>query len=306
MTLKSRHKTGLSYDLPWRVSAHVVMAFLALMALLPFALLIIASFTDNTTAMLKGYSFFPEKWSTEAYRYIVREWSTVGRAYLMTIITTLLGTFLSLVITSLFAYALSNKQLPGHRFLMFLCVFTMLFNGGIVSTYYIYSNVFSIKNTLWALVVPNLLMNAFTVVLMKNYFQNSISPSIIEAARIDGAGEFRAFLTIVLPLSVPILATIGLMSAITYWNDWTNGLYFLTERGGSKLFTIQLVLNSINENINFLANNSDIAASAGAANLPTTTMRMAIAVVGILPILIAFPFFQQYFIKGITLGGVKE
>lgn len=306
MTTHSNHRRRLPYDAKWRVAAHLVMIFAALMAVLPFVLLIIASFTDNNTAMVKGYGFFPEKWSLEAYRYIGREWALVGRAYMMTIVTTLLGTLISLSITSLFAYALSNRQLPGHRFLMFLCVFTMLFNGGIVSSYYVYSNFIGIKNTLWALVVPNLLMNAFTVVLMKNYFSNSISPAITEAARIDGAGEFRTFFTIVLPLSIPILATVGLMAAIAYWNDWTNGLYFLTERGGSKLYTIQLVLNSINENINFLANNSDIAASAGAANLPSTTMRMAIAVVGILPIMAAFPFFQRYFIKGITLGGVKE
>lgn len=288
----------------WQIVAHAVMIIGSLLALLPFVLLIIASFTDNQTALMNGYSFFPEKWSLEAYQYIGREWATVGRAYLMTILVTIIGTILSLLLTSTFAFAVSNDKLPGHKFLMFMCIFTMLFNGGIVASYYVYSNIFHIKNTIWALVIPNLLMSPFNVVLVKNYYANSISPSILEAAKIDGASVFQIFRKIVIPLSVPILATIGLMSAIAYWNDWTNGLYYLTEMGGSDLYTIQLVLNKINENINFLANNSELAVKA--TSLPSTTMRMAIAVVGILPIMAAYPFFQKYFVKGITLGGVKE
>lgn len=288
----------------WQIIAHTIMIIGSLLALLPFVLLVIASFTDNQTALVNGYSFFPKKWSLEAYQYIAREWVTVGRAYMMTIIVTAIGTAVSLVLTSTFAFAVSNDRLPGHKLLMFLSVFTMLFNGGIVASYYVYSNIFHIKDTIFALIIPNLLMTPFNVVLVKNYFQNSISPSILEAARIDGASVFQVFRKIVIPLSVPILATIGLMTAIAYWNDWTNGLYFLTERNGVRLYTIQLVLNKINENINFLANNSELAAKA--TSLPSTTMRMAIAVVGVLPIMIAYPFFQKYFVKGITMGGVKE
>ncbi len=288
----------------WQIAAHAVMITGSVLAVFPFVLLVIASFTDNQTALMNGYSFFPEKWSLEAYSYIAREWMTVGRAYLMTIAVTVIGTVLSLVITSTFAFAVSNDKLPGHKILMFMSIFTMLFNGGIVASYYIYSNIFHIKNTIWALIVPSLLMSPFNVVLVKNYYQNSISSSILEAAQIDGAGVFQVFRKIVLPLSVPILATIGLMTAIAYWNDWTNGLYFLTEKDGANLYTIQLVLNKINENVNFLANNSEL--SVRATSMPSTTIRMAIAVVGVLPIMIAYPFFQKYFVKGITLGGVKE
>lgn len=288
----------------WQIAAHAVMITGSVLAVFPFVLLVIASFTDNQTALMNGYSFFPEKWSLEAYSYIVREWMTVGRAYLMTIAVTVIGTVLSLVITSTFAFAVSNDKLPGHKILMFMSIFTMLFNGGIVASYYIYSNIFHIKNTIWALIVPSLLMSPFNVVLVKNYYQNSISSSILEAAQIDGASVFQVFRKIVLPLSVPILATIGLMTAIAYWNDWTNGLYFLTEKDGANLYTIQLVLNKINENVNFLANNSEL--SVRATSMPSTTIRMAIAVVGVLPIMIAYPFFQKYFVKGITLGGVKE
>ena len=273
----------------WQIGAHTVMIIGSLLAILPFILLVIASFTDNQTALVNGYSFTPEKWSLEAYQYIASEWATIGRAYLMTILVTVIGTALSLVITSTFAFAVSNDKLPGHKILMFLCIFTMLFNGGLVASYYVYSNIFHIKNTIWALIVPTFLMSPFNVVLVKNYFSNSISPSILEAARMDGAGVFAVFTKIVMPLSVPIMATVGLMTAIGYWNDWTNGLYYLTENGGSQYYTIQLVLNRINENINFLANNSDVAAKA-AQQLPSTTMRMAIAVIGILPIMCAvFP-----------------
>ncbi|MDR1531312.1 MAG: carbohydrate ABC transporter permease [Clostridiales bacterium] len=293
-------------NVTWKAAAHIILCAFALAAVMPFVLLIAASFTDNNTALAQGFSFLPKKLSLDAYVYIVREWRTIGRAYFMTILVTVSGTAISLIVTCMFAYALSQGNLPGRNLLTFLCVFPMLFNGGLVASYYVWSSVFQIKNTLWALIIPNLLMNTFNVILIKNYFQNSISPSILEAARIDGISEFGLFVRIVMPLSVPLVATIGLMGALAYWNDWTNGLYYLTERDGGQFYTIQLVLNSINENINFLANNSELMSRANIQNLPSTTMRMAIAVIGILPILAAYPFFQQYFVKGITLGGVKE
>ena len=289
-----------------QIIAHGVMVLVSILALLPFILLIVASFTDNTWAVANGFSFFPAKWSADSYLYIANKWETIGRAYLMTIIVTIIGTAVSLVITSLFAYGLSNKRLPGIKIINFLVIFTMLFNGGLVATYYTYVNIFHVKNTIWALILPGLLMNAFNLILVKNYFTNSIPESLLEAARIDGASEFKIFFKIALPLSLPIMATIGLMTAIAYWNDWQNGLYYLTERGGSNLFTIQVVLNSINENINFLSSNAGQTSVASVTTMPSTTARMAIAAIGILPIMVAYPFFQKYFVKGITLGGVKE
>lgn len=286
--------------------AHAVMFIVSLLAILPFILLIIASFTDNSWAVANGFSFFPDKWSADAYLYIANKWNTIGRAYLMTIVVTVIGTAASLIITSLFAYGLSNQKLPGIKLISFFVIFTMLFNGGLVATYYSYVNMFHVKNTIWGLVLPGLMMNAFSLILVKNYFANSIPESLLEAARIDGASEFKIFFKIALPLSLPIMATIGLMTGIAYWNDWQNGLYYLTERGGSKLYTIQMVLNSINENINFLSSNAGANTITSVTNMPSTTARMAIAVIGIIPIMIAYPFFQKYFVKGITLGGVKE
>jgi putative aldouronate transport system permease protein len=291
-----------------QVLAHTIMVMMCLLALLPFALLIISSFTDNESAIIYGYSFTPKKWSLEAYWYILKEWQTLGRAYGVTVLVTALGTTLSLLFTSMLAYTLSKDDLPGKSVLMFLVVFTMLFNGGIVSTYFVYNNIFKIRNTIWALIVPGLLMNGFNIILVRNYYRSNIPHALFEVAKLDGIGEGTVFIRIVVPLSLPIFATVGLMTAIAYWNDWTNGLYYLTERGGSHLYNIQNILNRINENIAFLASN--ISRMGGqtisTAQLPSTTVRMAVAAVGIIPIMTVYPFFQKYFVKGITIGAVKE
>lgn len=291
-----------------QIFAHIVCILFTLCAVLPFILLIIASFTDNQWAISNGFTFFPGKWSLEAYGYIAEQWGTIGHAYLMTLIVTAVGTVASLVISTLFAYGISKKDIPGMKIISFLLIFTMLFNGGLVSTYYCYIKLWHIKNTLWALILPNLMMNAFNVILIRNYFTNSIPISLEEAARIDGAHEFSIFLKIILPLSKPIVATVGLMTGLAYWNDWMNGLYYLSNRGGSRYYTIQIVLNNINDDIMALVQSatSSSGMATAAANMPTTTIRMAIAVIGILPVLVLYPFFQRYFVKGITLGGVKE
>lgn len=288
-----------------QVIAHVVCIVAALMAVLPFVLLIIGSFTDDAWATANGYSYFPKEWSLEAYKYILARWDVIGKAYIMSFVVTIVGTSMSIVITTLFAYAISQKNVPGMKVVKFMLIFTMLFNGGMVSTYFIYANVFKIRDTIWALIVPNYLMNAFNVILVRNYYVNSIPDSLMEAARLDGASEFGIFLKIVIPLSIPIIATIGLLTGLGYWNDWQNGLYYLTERGGSQYYTIQVVLNNINENIQALKRS---AAEMGgmSVKMPSVTIRMAIATLGTLPIMVLYPFFQRYFVKGITLGGVKE
>ncbi|MBQ9211577.1 MAG: carbohydrate ABC transporter permease [Clostridia bacterium] len=281
--------------------SHTVMVLLSLAAVLPFVLLVIASFTDNSVAVSEGFSFHPSKWSADAYNYIINERGTMLRAYGITILVTLIGTAVGLMISTMLAYSLSNDELPGRKLLTFFVVFTMLFNGGLVPTYLIYTNVFHIKDTLFALIVPSLLMSGFNVVLIRNYFATGVPKSLYEAARIDGASEIYIFARIALPLSKPILATVGLLMGIAYWNDWQNGLYYLND---TKLYSIQNILNQINENISFIASNS--SSGVKIADLPSNTIRMAIAVVGILPIICIYPFFQEYFVKGITVGSVKE
>lgn len=291
--------------LKWKIISNGVLIFFSLAAIIPFILLIVASFTDEGWALANGYSFFPGEWSIDSYKYLFAQFGTIGKGYLNTIIVTAIGTAASILITSMFAYALANDNLPGVRILNFLCVFTMLFSGGQVASYYIWSNVFHIRDTIWALILPNLMMNAFNVILVKNYFKNSIPMSLKEAAKIDGCSEFGVFWKIVMPLSIPINVTIGLMTGLGYWNDWINGLYYLSSRDGSKFYTIQLILNQISENVTWLAQGSS-SMGISAADFPSTTARMAIAVIGIVPIIIIYPFMQKYFVKGITLGAVKE
>ena len=282
--------------------SYVVMIFLCFCALAPFVLLIMASFTEEASAVVNGYRFIPEKFSLAAYRYIFAEWQQIGHAYLITLIVTVIGTTCSILFTTAFAFGLTAHHVPGLKIVFILTLITMLFNGGIVSTYYVYCNLFHMKNTIWGLIFPGLLMNGFNVILVRNYISSSIPGELLEAAEIDGASVFRIFFSMIMPLSKPIIATIGLMSAITYWNDWNNGLYYITK---SNLYSIQQLLNQMNSNIQYLLNNAKGLAGTDAAALPGTTIRMAIAVVAILPILIAYPFFQKYFAKGLTVGAVK-
>ena len=285
-----------------RICAHMILAFMCVLAVIPFWLLISASLSDSSYAIREGYKFFPKELSLDAYRYILARWGQVGRAYIVTITVSVLGTTLSLLITSLLAYGLSQRNLPGAKLITALILFTMLFSGGIVPQYLIYNNYLHVKNTIWGLVLPNLLTNGFTVVLVRNYFRTSIPYELTEAMEMDGAGPVRIYLQLILPLSKPILATIGIMSFVSYWNDWTNGLYYITE---SKLYSVQQLLNEMNNNLSFLANNASQLVGVDTTSLPTATMRMAIAAVAIIPVLIAYPFFQRYFTKGIVLGAVK-
>ena len=279
---------------------HIVMSILCILAVAPFWLMVSGSFTDNDALIRNGYKFIPEFFSNAAYQYIIREWAQIGHAYAMTILVTLLGTGISLLLVSLMGYGLSQHDVPGMQVVFVLVLITMLFNGGVVSSYIIYTNVINVKDSIFGLLLPNLLLNGFNVILVKNYMEHTLPAELIEAAEVDGATQFTIYGKIIMPLSKPILATVGLLTAVGYWNDWTNGLYFVTK---PELYTIQLLLNQMNSNIQYLASHSEIAGAAG--NIPGTSMRMAIAVIGILPILILYPFFQKYFEAGITAGAVK-
>lgn len=288
----------------WQWSAHIIMALFSLACLLPIVLLVMSSVTEERSIIKNGYSFFPKQFSTAAYEYLWQQSELVFNAYGITVLITVVGTFVSLLITSMLAYPLSRRDLPGGMFIAFMLFFTLLFNGGLVPTYLIYTQVFDIKNTIWALIVPGLLMNGFNVLLMRTFFKTTIPFAVLESASIDGASEFKMYYKIVLPLSLPVMATVGLFQVLAYWNDWNNGLIYVTD---PQLFSLQNVLNRIISDIQFLASNSGVSSNAGkaVAQLPSETFRMAIAVIGIVPILIAYPFFQKYFVKGMTIGAVK-
>lgn len=281
---------------------HIIMILLVLACVLPFVLLITSSFTEEATLMKFGYTFFPKKLSIKSYQYLFESGSSIIKGYGITILVTAIGTVASIFMTTMFAYPLSRKELTGRNFMSFFVFFTMLFNGGLVPTYIMYSNVFHIKNTLAALIIPSLLMNAFFVIMMRSYFTSNIPDALVEAARIDGAGEYKILFRIVMPLSKPMVATLALMVGLGYWNDWLNGLYYLTD---SNLYSIQNILSRINQDIQFLSTAGSLGSNIDTSNIPSIGIRMAIAVVGVLPILIVYPFFQKSFVKGIVVGGVK-
>ncbi|MFB9275308.1 carbohydrate ABC transporter permease [Cohnella cellulosilytica] len=284
-----------------QVAVHAIFIVLAALCLIPFALLFMSSVSSESSIVNNGYSFWPKEFSLEAYTYLWSQKSAMFNSYGVTVLITLVGTFAGLLISALLAYPLSRRDMPMRGLLSFLVFFTLLFNGGLVPTYLIYTEVFHMKNTLMALIVPGLLTNGFFILLIRTFFANSIPVQIIESAYIDGASEFRIFYRMVLPLSLPILATIGLMLTINYWNDWFNGLIYITE---PRLFSIQNLLNRMLVNIQFLQQNN-FGGQNMAVNLPMNAVRMAMAVVGILPLILIYPFFQKYFVKGLTIGAVK-
>ncbi len=290
----------------FQIGINAVLILVTLMVVLPCLLVFVSSITDENVLIRNGYSFFPEKISFYAYQYIIRQGDKILRAYGVTILATFLGTILNVAMSALMAYPLSVRTLPYRRGITFFIFFTMLFNGGLVPTYLMYVNYFHIKNTLWALVIPNLLLSANNVLMIRSYYMTSIPDALFEAAKIDGAGHLRIFLSLVLPLGKPILVTMGLFSGLAYWNDWTNGLYYLSGNAGQKLYSIQNLLNQMITDIQYLASGK-VAGNIGAevAKLPATSIRMAIAFIAMLPLFIIYPFLQKYFAEGITLGAVK-
>lgn len=285
----------------FKIFVYILLTFLVISVIIPFWLLISSSFTAESALVQNGYSLFPQEVDTAAYRYLEGASASIGRAYLMSIIIAAVGVSANLLMTILYAYPLSHKDLPGRTFISFFLFFTMLFNGGLVPTYMVYTNIIHIKDTIWAMIVPYLMMNAFYVIMMRTYFNANIPDAVSEAARIDGAGEVQTLIKIVIPMSKPIIATVALMSLIAYWNNWTNGIYFLTSR--TDLYGIQNYLNDVMNKATFLQSHMNTMMSS--VKIPSISVRMAIAVIAVIPLLVMYPFFQQYFIKGITLGSVK-
>ncbi len=287
----------------FKAVATVVLGILTVMALLPIILIVIASFTDETTLLRNGYSFLPEKWSTDAYVYMIQQGATIFRAYGISILVTVIGTVVSVLITTMIAYPMSRRNFKYKNALAFFVFFTMLFNGGVVPSYMMWTQVFNIKNTIWALIIPNYLCGAFNIFLVRNYYSNSIPEALIESAQIDGASELTIFFKIIFPLAIPTVATISLFTALIYWNDWVNALYYIQK---PQYYGIQNLLIRIMNNIQYLKSGAaSIAVGTGAVSLPSNAVRMSMAVIGILPIVVIYPFVQKYFVKGVVVGAVK-
>ena len=281
----------------------VVMFVLTIVVLMPIVLVFVSSVTDEKTLVAYGYTIFPRKLSWASYYYMIQKGTTIFRAYGISILVTAIGTTVGVLITAMLAYPMSRKDFKYRNVLAFFVFFTMLFNGGVVASFIMWSRIFRVTNTIWAYVLPNYLVVAFNVFLVRNYYANSVPDSLIEAAQLDGAQELTIFFKIMLPLAIPTIATISLFSGLVYWNDWINGLYFITD---PSMYNIQNLLIRIMDNIQFLKSSSNAALlGPQRIQLPGSSVRMAIAVIGMLPIVLIYPFVQKHFIRGVVIGAIK-
>lgn len=287
-------------DTKYQVVINTVLIILSLMCVMPFMLLISSSITSETALVKTGYRFWPTEIDLSAYKYLLMDSTSIVRGYAISFFVTIVGTLASLMLTTLYAYPLSRKNLPGRNIFAFYIFFTMLFNGGLVPGYMMWTQMFHIKNTIFALIVPGLLLNAFNVIMMRTYFTTNIPEEVLEAARIDGGGELYILTKVVLPMSKPIIVTLVLLIGLSYWNDWLNGLYYVNR---DNLYSIQVLLKKMMDDIEMIKKAS--AAGASTMKMASISIRMAVAVMGALPIMCVYPFFQKYFVKGIVIGAVK-
>lgn len=284
---------------------NVFFIILSALCIIPFVLVVIISLTSEQSLQLNGYRFWPKEWSFEAYKYIFASGSNILRAYGITIFVTITGTFIGLFIMTSYAYALSRKSFAYRKFFTKLIFIPMLFSGGIVSSYLVVTRFLGLKDNLLALILP-ICVTSFNIIILRTFFKTTIPESIIESAKIDGASELSIFLKIVLPISLPAVATIALFLTLGFWNDWFNAMLYIEK---SSLMPLQYMLVKLETSIEFLVNNSSslgILAVDQASKLPRDTAKMAIVVISTLPIILAYPFFQKYFVSGLTVGAVKE
>lgn len=283
-----------------------IMIFISLLMIIPMVLVIIISFSSEASIADRGYSFFPSEWTLNGYWYLSKMGDQIWSSYLITIFYTFVGTVMSLTVMSVYAYVLAQKKFVAHKFLTWILFFTMLFSGGLVPSYILNVQYLHLYDSIWVFLLPTL-VSAYNVIILRTFIQTTIPETLFEAAKIDGAGHFRIFFQIVLPLFKAGLATIGLFNVVGRWNDWFTGILYIEN---PSLVPIQTVLQKIQDKIDFLKNNSAVAGTPDGIqllrSLPDNSLRMACLVIVVVPILMAYPFFQRYFVSGLTIGSVKE
>ena len=290
----------------WNALFTAILCIVSLTMIIPMALVVIVSFSSELSIANKGFSFFPEQWTLEGYKYLGQMGDQVLRSYGITIFYTVAGTLMSLTLMSLYAYVLAQRSFRHHTFMTWILFFTMLFGGGLVPSYILNVRYLHIYDTVWVFLLPSL-VSAYNVIILRTFIQTTIPDSLFEAARIDGANHFQVFGKIVLPLYKAGLATIGLFNVVGRWNDWFTGVLYIEN---PNLVPLQTLLQKIQSNIEFIKNNAAVAGTPDGIelmrNLPQQNLRMACMIIIILPVLAAYPFFQRYFVSGLTIGSVKE
>ncbi len=281
-----------------------IMGIIGFACVFPYLLAISISFTSETALKTNGFSLFPSEFSASTYQFLFLNWEKLLRAYGNTIIVTLVGTLIVLIITLTMGYVLSRESFKWRNSLSMFIFITMLFNAGMTANYMIMTQVLHLNDTLWALILP-LAVNPFWIFIARTYFMTSIPISVIESATIDGASELTIFIKMILPLSLPVAATIGLFSTLTYWNDWFNAKLYIEN---SNLDTLQYFLVRIEESTQYLTSNASTLGAYAVqivSQLPDQTLMMATMIIATLPLALAYPFFQRYFVSGLTIGAVK-
>ncbi|MEN9946923.1 MAG: hypothetical protein RLZZ293_1309 [Pseudomonadota bacterium] len=284
---------------------NLIIGSLAFICIYPLIFIFMISISSPDSIVTNGYRMIPSSLDFGAYHYLFKVGHQILQSYWITVVVTILGTLLSVFLTVTYAYAISRDDFKFKRLFTWIAVFPMLFSGGLVPFFMISVQVLHFYNSLSGLIIP-LALNSFFILIMRTYFKSSAIRSLVEAARIDGANEFIILIRIVLPLSLPGIATIALFSALSYWGDWYNALLFVDQ---PDLTPIQAMLMNIQNSMTFIAQNSTSLSASSVdiiKNLPTETARMAIVILATVPILLAYPFFQRFFIQGLTVGGVKE
>lgn len=283
---------------------NVLVAIVALSCVFPLFFIIVISLTSEQSLLVNGYSLWPSEWSLDGYRYLFDMKDVLLQALFVTVTVTVLGTVINTTFTSSYAYAISRPDFVLRKFFTMACLATMLFSAGMVPNYIVMTSLLGLKDTIWALILP-MALSPFNIILMRTFFKRTVPDAIIESARIDGASELRIFGQIVLPLAIPGIATISLFAALGFWNDWFNALLYIQS---DNLVPLQYLLMKIQANIDYMSQNAGMGSmlSSGAASIPKEATRMAMVVISTLPIALSYPFFQKYFVSGLTIGGVKE
>ena len=284
---------------------HVIIGLFSICCIIPFVFVIIISFSAESSIREIGYSFFPKAWSFATYSYAVQRLPQIWRSYFNSIFITVVGTFLSTLMCALYSYALFRPDFKYRGVFNFLSFFTMIFGGGLVPTYVICTQILGLRENYAALIVP-LLVSPFNIIIMRTFFKSSVPLELVEAATIDGSGEYSTFFRVVLPIAKPGLATIALLNSLAYWNDWYLSLLYI--RQNKILQPLQALLMELQNNVEYLNRMSASLGSSAiqeAMRAPTQTLRMVLVVLIVVPIACAYPFFQRYIVAGLTIGSVK-
>ncbi|CAM3984712.1 carbohydrate ABC transporter permease [Saccharibacillus endophyticus] len=283
---------------------HLVFILLALVCVVPILVIVSISFSSEDSIRETGYHMFPTVFSVEAYEFIIQQGTVILRAFGVSVLVTVIGTVLGVLLTASMGYVLAQPNYKLKSFLTWVVFIPMVFNGGLVSSYFINANLLGLKDTIWALILP-LAVSSFNVIICKTFFRSTIPDGIVESAEIDGASQLRIFFSIIMPISLPVLATIGLFLCFGYWNDWFQSMLYINDQD---LYSLQALLNNLMSNVDALARNASsmgVSYATLVASMPKETARMAVAILIVVPVAFAYPFFQRYFIAGLTVGSIK-